>query len=308
MQNPGINEQMGIVKTARGYGFDYHELVRYLPPGFYEPAFDTEARKFCLNRTAFGNSTEAQTQYISQNYFEVEAYVKPFAYLRKSVDKFLASKAFYNEKKLDYKRSFLLCGDPGTGKSRFIAQMAERAIKEQEAVVIRVHSRNSFEELLKGVDTLASFLSDRMKIIIIEELYELIKDKSLAEVLNLLDSPKLKENVLFMITTNHPDRIPYNLIDRPSRIDEIIPVYKEDFQSEFIIKWFEHVMEQDFPEKELNSGFLKDVSGKLTLAYLQEVFLKSYMEDLSLSESYRKIKIRQEMISRQFARSGEIGF
>lgn len=308
MENPGTTETMGIVKTSSGYGFDYHELVRHLPAGLYEPGYNEDARKFCLNRTKFGTNTKTVSQVLSQNYFPVENHVRPFAYLDKAVSRFLESQAFYQQKKLDYKRAFLICGDPGTGKTRFIANTVSKAITEQDAIVISVHSVHNMTYLLKGVNMIASFLRDRMKIIIIEELYELMKEKPLGEILQLLDSSSLRDNVLFLITTNHPERIPYNLIDRPSRIDEIVPVYKEDFNQDFIVNWYEHVMGNPFPEEELTSGFLKDVEGKLTLAYLQEVFLKSFMEDISLSESYGKIKIRKAMIQKQFARSGEIGF
>lgn len=308
MKNPGKSKLM-ISKSRYGYSFSYRELVEDIPAGIYIPKYDADSGEFNLKQIQYKPDNEnLHSDFVEQKYFNVENYVSPFAYLRECVDKFLNSKDFYKSNKLDFKRSILICGDPGTGKTRFIANITDELIQKYDALVIRIESEDAMSTLLKGTNPLADFCKDRLKVIVIEELYELISTKNKSGVLNMLDSTFLKDNVLFMMTTNFPQKIPVNMIDRPSRIDDIVPVYKEDFSKEFIINWYQHVIGAPFPQEEKNTGLLNELEGKYTLAYLKEIFLKSLLHNLTLTESYNQIKRRRALIERQFSRNGEIGF
>jgi hypothetical protein len=309
LKNPGTKRKLMISKTKRGYSFSYRELVEELPAGIFIPEFDDHLEEFVLKFAQHNlEEDKLHCDFVEQKYFSIENYVPPFDYLKKCINNFFNSKEFYTSNKLDFKRSILICGDPGTGKTRFIANIADELIQKYDALVIRIESNEAMATLLEGTHSLADFCKNRLKVIVIEELYELINTSNKSGLLNMLDSTFLKDNVLFLMTTNFPQKIPVNMIDRPSRIDDIVPVYKEDFSKDFIINWYQHIMGSPFPQEDIDSGLLNELNGKYTLAYLKEIFLKSLIHSLTLSESYNQIKRRRAMIERQFSRNGEIGF
>lgn len=109
----------------------------------------------------------------------------------------------------------MLYGEPGTGKSRFVEHICDSLIREQDAVVVRIESSNQLDHVVdKGMLCFNDYLEGRLKVFVIEELTNLIRhSSSYAELLNFLDSPHLRNDVIFFITTNYPDKIPNNIID-----------------------------------------------------------------------------------------------
>lgn len=259
-----------------------------------------------MQRTSNGRLT---LRYMDQNYFPMEKYVEPFTELTKIIDAFIANRAFYRQKRLDYKRSVLLYGDPGVGKTRFLANLADNLIVEKDAIVIRIESRKHLDRYAAGIPALNDFCGDRLKVVVIEELSELLRGRTAdPDILNMLDSTLLKDDIIYLITTNYPEKIPTNIIDRPSRVDDIIGVHQEHFNEKFICGWYEHLMGEPVPEKDIESGFIGKMAGKYSPAYLKELFLKSYMKADSLEEVLTEIDNRRRQIRKAFRQKQEVGF
>ena len=256
-----------------------------------------------------GREQQPWYHYMDQHYFPMEDYVAPFADLRDTITKFIGAKDFYRRMQIDYKRSVLVYGDPGTGKTRFIANICEEMIREHDAIVIRIERNEHMTDYITGVQALANFCRGRMKVVVIEEFSELLSNRTVnSDVLNMLDSTLLKDDIIYLITTNYPSRIPDNIIDRPSRLDDMVPVYREDFDREFILAWYGHLMGAPMPERDRASGLLDQIDGRFTPVYLKELFLRAYMHQQSLGDALRHLKKRREQIDRGFDRKDTPGF
>lgn len=243
-------------------------------------------------------------------YFPMEQYSNGLKSAKDNINRFLQSKEVYERVKMDYRRSILLYGDPGTGKSQFIYQLSRELIEEREAIVIRVENSRMLNSFYEKVLQPISYYSNRLKVIVIEELADLCNGRSnVTMLLNLLDSLQLRENVLFLITTNYPERIPSNIVDRPARLDLLCSINSKDLDADFIDAWFEFCMGRSITGEEKNQEWYVETRGKLSPAYLKELFLYSQLHEKSLNEAWSIIKERRTEIERDFAREmGGIGF
>lgn len=239
-------------------------------------------------------------------YFPMEKYHAGLADAERNVQAFLAARSFYKERKLGYKRSLLFYGAPGTGKSRYIDNLGNRLIRGYDAVILRVESPHELTALLNhGIPVLKKVLHNRMKVIIIEELVSLIDRNYSTEILNLLDHPFLKDDLLFLITTNNPENVPQNIVDRPSRVDLLVEVNTNGLQPGFVPAWYEFLMGVPIPH-EITTR-LKSTS-ELSPAYLKELFVSSHVCSRSVEQSLDEIKGRRKKLKAAFKPGKEIGF
>jgi len=247
-----------------------------------------------------------QVDYLARGYFPLENYHEGLSNVDKSIRAFLEHGDFYRTQRLDYKRSILLYGRPGMGKSRYLNAVSHRMILDLNAIVLRLESVRELEILLeKGLVLLDRILSDRTKVILIEELAGLVQLRSHTDLLNLLDHPLLRNNVLFLMTTNSPETIPMNIVDRPSRVDLIQGVNVDGLSDAFIPAWYRHLLNEEMPPA-WNEHRFYDM--KLSPACLKELFLEMVLNGWSLDESLANTELRRAKIAAQFAKGVEIGY
>ena len=200
-----------------------------------------------------------------------------------SVDNFLQKKDRYYDYGVPYKKNFLLCGVPGTGKTSLV-----RAIASHFDLGIAYLSFSA--ELTDAKFATAMNAMPKDCILLLEDFDSLFIERqtsqktcniSFSSILNILDGILTREKQITFITTNHVERLDFAL-KRASRIDEIIhfgmPILEEQI-SKMYTKYF--------PEKLDNlPKFLKKIRNKhnkLTPAILQHFFNKCYHSD-DLSE------------------------
>lgn len=255
---------------------------------------------------AYSKASEGRSDYVERGYFRMEEYHTGLMKIEKNFESFLNSKEFYKEHNLGYKRSALLYGAPGTGKSRYIENLSLRLIHQQNAIVIRIESSHDLAVLLqKGIYYINNKMQDRLKVIIIEELATLVMRDNHTELLNLLDHTHLRDDIIFLMTTNNPERIPENIVDRPSRVDILEEIGVEGYTDEFIEAWYEHLMNEPMPSEWKHLQFYKN---NLSPAYLKELFISMKVNKMKIEESWNEIERRRKKIRSRFKQETEIGF
>jgi len=239
-----------------------------------------------------------------EDYFPLENYNHSLNRIRESVYSFLK-----NKEKISSKRGILIAGDHGEGKTYMVNKLVDELIESQDAVVFKIDRKVHLESLIQyGLTPISRYLKNRLKVIVIEEMVEIsdmLMDKT--HFLTLLDSDVLRTNVLFLITTNHPEKIPVNIVDRPSRIDDIIIVDRKEFQPEYVYDWYEFIMGNPFPEEEKDTEWVKNAINELSPAYFKELFNQTVQYNIGLREAYYKLKDRRRMIKNRFDESN-VGF
>lgn len=135
-----------------------------------------------------------------------------------------------------YKAGIMIYGPPGTGKSCTIKLVSNKMV-ERGGTVFYGSSHPG---------TVMSFLADFTKIennrkciVILEDIDSLIERHGESGYLEMLDSAKTIDNVLFIATTNYPERLDPRIYNRPGR--------------------FSHVIKIGFPGKAARTAYLKAI-------------------------------------------------
>jgi hypothetical protein len=133
------------------------------------------------------------------------------------IERFWAMESRYRKHGLLYKRSVGLQGPPGGGKTATLILLGRRLIALDGLVIMF----NSYAE--KGLALLRKIKPQRRIVCIMEELDDILENDE-SEVLSLLDGETQVDGIVYVATTNHFDKLPATIINRPSRFDEWIEV------------------------------------------------------------------------------------
>lgn len=259
-----------------------------------------------INPEKVNNGNDVGKHGNDDGYFPMQEYHGGLNKVESSLQQFLKSREFYLNNNLGYKRSVLLFGQPGTGKSRYIENFCKRMIIEKNAVVIRIEQPFTLLALLrKGIQMLTSCLKDRLVIVVIEELAALVETNNTTELLSLLDHSLLRDGYIFLMTTNNPELIPSNIVDRPSRVDVLMNVDSGDFNDEFIERFYEHITGKEFPEEWKQEPFYTQ---KLSPAYLKELFVSMIINGTNMQASWETIEKRRRLVKNNFKKTRQVGF
>jgi SpoVK/Ycf46/Vps4 family AAA+-type ATPase len=179
-----------------------------LPPGIYELQYDGQRDMVFFNN-------------IQTNYDQLlDLPSKEFDHVLKELSLFLQpeTKKAFKDYGFLYKRSTLLFGIPGTGKTCLVNRIAEEVVKNKGVVIFNPNP----QVLVKAFKVLTDIQPDVKTMVIFEELDQLSKRYE-DDLLHILDGEIQKENVVYMATTNFLDKVPRRLC-RPGRFSSIIEV------------------------------------------------------------------------------------
>ncbi len=218
-----------------------------------------------------------------------------FDRLASDIDNFQNGELVYRELGLQYRRGILLYGSPGNGKTSLIREVL-RAHILQDAVVIfldHIPSRHF-------IRVIQETLSTRLKVIIFEEMAAVLKGSNLDHALAFLDGELSLDRCLILATTNYPERLPGNIVDRPSRFDRLYRVPEPNDNGRKIL--LQHYLGRDISPSEISA------TKGLSTAALREASLLVRLKNMDLTNAAKQLKNHRELVRREFGAVGEIGF
>lgn len=198
---------------------------------------------------------------------------------------FLESKDWYQHMGIPYHRGYLLHGPPGTGKSSFISGLSSHF--KFSVYLLKLNSLNDLS-LMQAVRRIKSgsmvvfedidcVTTSRVQPDISVHSRPETKDKtagipvghvSLSGLLNALDGIESSTGVIYVMTTNHKDRLDPALI-RPGRIDIQVELSAATWDQR--LELYQRFFPEDSEESTL--GYISE-RNNLTMAELQEALLQ----------------------------------
>lgn len=137
------------------------------------------------------------------------------------IEQFWTRREVYRQYNFIHKRGILLYGDPGCGKSGIIQLCVKHIIEKMNGIVINVKDEDEVRFFSEFIPTMRKIEPARPLIVILEDIDSLAGEDSYSttKLLNILDGIKQIENVVYIATTNYPEKLQERITNRPARFD-----------------------------------------------------------------------------------------
>ena len=220
------------------------------------------------------------------------------------ISKFWDREELFKKYNLNYKRGILLWGPAGSGKSSTIQLICEDVIK-RDGVVFKFVSPGLFCD---GLRIFREIQPHTPVVVLMEDIDSIIDSNNESDILNILDGVDQISKVVYLATSNYPERLGQRLLNRPSRFDKRYKMGHPKKESRLL--YFNHLIDpQTQKEYEIDiKKWVKDTED-MSVAHLKELFITVCILGNSYEES---IEVLRSMIeynpSSNEDNLGKIGF
>ena len=205
------------------------------------------------------------------------------------VKKFWSKIDIFKTYKFAHKRGILLYGEPGCGKSCIIQLCMKHIIEEMDGIVINIKDDDDVECYISFIANFRQVEPTRPLIVIMEDIDSILGEDKYAtsRVLNILDGIKQIENVVYIATTNYPEKLEERVTNRPSRFDRR---YKVELpNSEMRKAYFEHkIPTSDLTDIDIKA-WVKDSEG-MSIAHLREIVISTRVLGNTYDDTMSRLK------------------
>jgi len=182
-------------------------------------------------------------------------------------------------------RTYLLLGEPGTGKSSFAVHMAaaDDHIIKFDAKSLESLDADNMEFLLNNL---------RPEFIIIDDIDKIIFGSTISTLLYILESIKQKfPETTVIMTANEIDNMDSAML-RPGRVDEIMEFYCEKSDRKSILKGYLKIYNLSLTKTQLNKAI--ECTEGMTGAYIKEFAIQ--LKVSSFDEVYNNFMRRRRLL------------
>ena len=185
------------------------------------------------------------------------------------IQNFWSREKIFRDYNLAYKRGIMLYGPAGSGKSSTI-QLLMHDVIERGGVVVSFNNPSTF---ISGVRKFREIQPDSPLVVLMEDIDSIIETNSESEVLNVLDGVNQIDKVVFLATTNYPERLGDRIINRPSRFDKRFKIGHPNAESRRI--YFEFIIggKEKVQDLKIDLDRWVDDTDEFSIAHLKELFV-----------------------------------
>lgn len=229
------------------------------------------------------------------------------------VDSFIRNIPLYKEFGFEVaKRSALLWGPPGCGKTTAIAKMVDKYTINNEMTVV-IWPTDKFEShVVKDFIKSFKYQGTKILLLIAEDLggteMEETRFRSDSSLLSLLDNQEKTFTIptLILATTNYPQSFLANIANRPGRFEDKIKVDYPPKEARSKLLAF-------FSKGQLDEDTLKliesDKCKEFTPAHIKEVYVRSRLRELPIKKVIEEVLKEIELFKKSFDdKKGNLGF
>lgn len=204
------------------------------------------------------------------------------------IESFFGSRDRYIKNGFTHKRGYLLYGAPGNGKSSIINCICDGVIKKRNGVCFTITTYAELDLYKRFMQSVFRYIEPETPVVTILEDVDGICDTQYAETLliNILDGIEQTDNIVYIATTNFPEKLSQRLVNRPSRFDrkfEIKPPNEKTRVFYFTTKLSAY---ECTPEIVLDMA--KQTEG-FSMAQLQEVIKSFILLGLDLHKAIKEV-------------------
>src|ERR1017187_5755406 len=182
-----------------------------------------------------------------------------------------------------WKRGIMLFGPPGGGKTVLCQQLSQQIV-DKGGISIYL---NDAKFTAEGLRVLRLIEAERPIVVMIEDIDAIVQRGNESAMLALLDGELQINNVVFVATTNYPERLDARLKNRPSRFDEIVEIDLPSAAARSMYICHKNVrLKKDPVELEIWVKGTKDLS----IAHIREIIIAVECLGNNLEETIDRIQ------------------
>lgn len=185
------------------------------------------------------------------------------------IQNFWKNRSLFERFSFPYKRGILMYGPPGCGKSSTLSQISDKIVEVGGYVIIF----EDVDEFVTGMQILRGKHPDVPIVTVMEDLDSLLEDNNYSRMLNLLDGAYSDiQNIVYLATTNNPENLHANIVNRPSRFDRRIEFGPPSANARK--QYLQSIIDSDKEGPvEFDIDRVVEVSEGLSFAHLKELFI-----------------------------------
>lgn len=235
------------------------DTVKGVPPGFYEVGLDSQIGYYLQKKAV---NTDELYQLPSEELTDII----------EDIQKFWQRADRYKEYGFLHKRGILLYGDPGMGKSGIIQLITKHLVEKMQGIVINLTNGDQIEWYGELITSFRQIEPSRPIIVILEDIDGIAGEGtwSTSMLLNILDGVKQIDNVVYIATTNYPEKLEERITNRPSRFDRRYEV--EPPTAEVRLAYFNNKLTKSDLKKIDLTDWVNQTDG-MSLAHLRELVI-----------------------------------
>ncbi len=235
--------------------------VYKVPSGIYEIVWNRQLSQHTIKKQPF--KTDELYQLPS---YEIQDILK-------DIQNFWDRRDKYREYNFVHKRGILMYGEPGCGKSGII-QLISKKLIENDGIILNIKDSEDVEYFIDFIATFRKIEPNRPLIVLLEDIDSIAGDSNHAtsKLLNILDGVKQIEDVVYIATTNYPEKLQERITNRPSRFDRR---YKVELPNEEIREaYIRHKLTEEDLKNVNIEEWIKRTDG-MSLSHLKEVVIST---------------------------------
>ena len=266
--------------------------VPKVPAGIYEVVWNRQLNQHTLKKQPF--KTDELYQLPSYEIMDI----------LRDIQNFWDRKDKYKEYNFVHKRGILMYGEPGCGKSGIIQLIAKQLI-ENDGIIINIKDQDDVDYFMDFISTFRKIEPNRPLIVLLEDIDSIAGENShsTSRLLNILDGVKQIEDVVYIATTNYPEKLQDRITNRPSRFDRR---YKVELPNEEIREaYIRHKLTDEDIENVDIKEWVKRTEG-MSLSHLKEVVISTIVMGREFEEVMDNLEGLKKAPS--IKGSGKVGF
>jgi SpoVK/Ycf46/Vps4 family AAA+-type ATPase len=222
----------------------------------------------------------------------------------KDIDNFWNRVDVYKKYNFIHKRGILMYGEPGCGKSGIIQLISQQIIKN-DGIVINIKDEEDVERFTSFIGTFRKIEPKRPLIVLLEDIDSLAGEgrSQTARLLNILDGVKQIEGVVYIATTNYPEKLQERITNRPSRFDRR---YKVELPNEEIRRAYINHKLSDDDLKNVDVDLWVTKTDGMSLSHLKEVVVSVIVMGRTFEETMDNLEGMKRAPSARG--EGKVGF
>lgn len=269
-----------------------YPIINQVPSGIYELCWNPNLSTHTLKKQPF--KTDELYQLPSPEITDI----------LKDIESFWSRADIYKKYNFIHKRGILLYGEPGCGKSGIIQLISQQLI-QRDGIVLNIKDEDDVDKFVNFIPTFRKIEPNRPLIVILEDIDSLAGENRFqtARLLNILDGVKQIEGVVYIATTNYPEKLQERITNRPSRFDRR---YKVELPSDEIRRSYivNKLTEDDIKGIDVEL-WVKKTEG-MSLSHLKEVIISVIVLGRTFEETINNLEELSE--KPRIKGSGNVGF